>query len=104
MQILIVDIARSHFVGSNDVLVGSLATEHLIAVGCKRIAHLRRPDNSVGQKRLEGYKRALSKAGSPFRPELVTPLSDGDVASKAQGAEYVRSLWSEPKGHAPQAF
>ena len=87
-----VEIPRSHFVGSNDVLVGSLATEHLIAMGCKRIAHLRGPANSVGEKRLEGYKRALSKAGLPFRPELVTPVSDGDVESKAQGAEYMRRL------------
>lgn len=61
-----VDIPRSHFVGSSDVLVGSLATEHLIAMGCKRIAHLRGPANSVGEKRLEGYKRALSKAGLPL--------------------------------------
>jgi LacI family transcriptional regulator len=89
-----VEISKSHFVGSNDVLVGSLATEHLIAMGCKRIAHLRGPDNSVGQKRLDGYKRALSKAGLPFRPELVTPVSSGDVESKAQGAEYARALFS----------
>jgi LacI family transcriptional regulator len=87
-----VDIPRSHFVGSSDVLVGSLATEHLIAMGCKRIAHLRGPANSVGEKRLEGYKRALSKAGLPFRPKLVTPVSDGDVGSQAQGAEYMREL------------
>ena len=87
-----VDIPKSHFVGSNDVLVGSLATEHLIAMGCKRIAHLRGPANSVGEKRFEGYKRALSKAGLPFRPELVTPVSDGDVGSKEQGTEYTRQL------------
>lgn len=89
-----VNIARSHFVGSNDVLIGSLATEHLIDVGCKRIAHLRGPGNSVGEKRLEGYKRALSKAGLPFKPEFVTPVSNGDVDSKAQGAEYMRALLS----------
>ncbi len=89
-----VDIPKSHFVGSNDIMVGSLATEHLIAMGCKRIAHVRGPDNSVGQKRMEGYKRALSKAGLPFRPELVTPVSGGDVESKAQGAEYAKALFS----------
>lgn len=89
-----VDIPHSHFVGSNDVVVGSLATEHLIAMGCKRIGHLRGPDNSVGLKRLEGYKRALSKAGLPFRPELVTPISGGDVQSKVQGADYTRALFA----------
>ncbi len=89
-----VDILKSHFVGSNDIMVGSLATEHLIAMGCKRVAHVRGPDNSVGQKRTEGYKRALSKAGLPFRPELVTPVSSGDVESKRQGAEFARALFS----------
>jgi LacI family transcriptional regulator len=89
-----VEIAESHFVGSNDVMVGQLATEHLIAMGCRRIAHLRGPDNSVGQRRLEGYRRALSKAGLKFRPELVSPVSSGDVESKAQGAEYARVMLS----------
>jgi LacI family transcriptional regulator len=89
-----VDIPNSHFVGTNDVAVGFLATEHLISMGCKRIAHLRGPDNSVGRKRLEGYKRALDKAGLPFRPELVTPVSNGDVDSKAQGADYTKTLLS----------
>jgi LacI family transcriptional regulator len=87
-----VNIAQAHFVGSNDVMVGTLATEHLISMGCKRIAHLRGPDNSVGEKRLQGYKHALSKAGMPFLPELVTPMSTGDVNSRAQAAEYTRRL------------
>lgn len=34
-----VTVSGSHFVGSNDLLVGSHATEHLIAMGCRRIAY-----------------------------------------------------------------
>lgn len=79
-------VARAHFVGVDDLLVGVMATEHLISIGCKMIAHLRGPENSVGVKRLEGYKRALKKAGMPFRPELVSAVSAGDVESRAQGA------------------
>lgn len=90
-----VDIPYSHFVGSNDVLIGTMATEHLIAMGCRRIAHLRGPENSVGTKRLDGYKKALSKAGIPFDPKLVTPISTGDVGSKSQGAEYAKRLFIE---------
>ena len=89
-----VKIPQTHFVGSNDNMVGSLATEHLIAMGCKRIAHLRGPGNSVGEKRLQGYKHALSKAGMPFLPELVSPTSTGDVDSKAQAADYTKKLLS----------
>ena len=87
-----VKIPKTHFVGSNDILVGTLATEHLIAMGCKRIAHLRGPGNSVGDKRLQGYKQVLSKAGIPFLQELVSPTSTGDVHSKTQAAEYTRKL------------
>jgi LacI family transcriptional regulator len=96
-----VDIPYSHFVGANDIMVGVMATEHLIAMGCKRIAHLRGPDNSVGKKRLEGYKKALTKAGIAFDPKLITPVSTGDVHSKDQAAEYAKRLFagsSNPDG------
>jgi LacI family transcriptional regulator len=56
-----VPIANAHFVGVNDLRVGQLATEHLISIGCKRIAHLRGPANAVGEKRFEGYKRAQER-------------------------------------------
>jgi LacI family transcriptional regulator len=36
-------IKTAHFVGVNDLLAGTLATEHLLAVGCRTIAHLRGP-------------------------------------------------------------
>jgi LacI family transcriptional regulator len=41
----------SDFVGINDYHVGEQATEHLIAQGCRRIAHIRGPANSVGKNR-----------------------------------------------------
>jgi LacI family transcriptional regulator len=91
-------VAGAHFVGVNDLQVGMMATDHLIGAGCKRIAHLRGPENSVGQKRLEGYRKALKKAGIPFRPELVSEVSRGDVQSKTQGAnEAARLLALSPR-------
>jgi LacI family transcriptional regulator len=33
----------ANFVGVDDIAVGRLATEHLIGVGCRRIAHIRGP-------------------------------------------------------------
>jgi LacI family transcriptional regulator len=90
-------IAKAHFVGVNDLQIGAMATEHLISVGCKRIAHLRGPENSVGRQRLEGYKKALKKAGLRFRPEFVSEISKGDVESKTQGAnETARLLKQNP--------
>ena len=55
--------ASANYVGVDDVAVGRLATEHLIAIGCKRIAHIRGPETSPGVARLEGYKRALLRRG-----------------------------------------
>jgi LacI family transcriptional regulator len=80
-------IAGAHFVGVNDFQIGLIATDHLISIGCRRIAHLRGPQNSVGLKRLEGYRKALKVAGLPFDPDLVSETSKGDVVSKAQGAK-----------------
>jgi len=69
-----------------------LATEHLIEVGCKRIAHLRGPDNSPGP----GVSRAIKMpwlntelevlSGYVSMPRLV------DVQSRESGAELMRQL------------
>jgi len=53
----------ANFVGVDDIAVGMLATQHLVDVGCKRIAHIRGPENSTGLRRLEGYKRVLTQEG-----------------------------------------
>jgi DNA-binding LacI/PurR family transcriptional regulator len=48
------------------------AVEHLIATGRKRIAHLGGPEGlPVSQKRLSGYKDALTKHNIPIDPELI---------------------------------
>jgi len=46
---------NAHFVGADDYRMGVLATEHLIAAGRTRIAHIRGPGNSVASRRLEGF-------------------------------------------------
>ena len=50
-----------HFIGVDDFMVGKLATGHLIAQGCRRIAHIRGPLTNVGNRRAEGYRAALEK-------------------------------------------
>jgi len=82
----------ANYVGTDDEAIGLLATEHLIEVGCERIAHLRGPDNSPGAGRLKGYQLALTKhnldslAGYVSMPRLV------DVQSRESGAELMRQL------------
>jgi LacI family transcriptional regulator len=79
---------RASFVGADNVAMGRLATEHLIAQGCRRIAHLQGPGVGIAAARLRGYRNAL-RAGR-LRPwaGYVVPASYGD----ASGHEAMRTL------------
>jgi LacI family transcriptional regulator len=82
----------ANYVGADDEAIGLLATDHLIEIGCKRIAHLRGPDNSPGTGRLKGYQNALVKhklnpfSGYVSMPRLV------DVQSRESGAYLMHQL------------
>jgi len=48
-----------------------VATRHLIAMGCKRIACVTGPhDTTTGEQRLRGYRAALWESGRPVDPGL----------------------------------
>jgi len=70
---------NANFVGVNDELVGALATEHLIEIGCKRIAHLRGPETSPGIGRLSGYLRTIAKRKIRSLPGYVSAPRKADV-------------------------
>lgn len=61
----------ANFVGVNDETVGSLATEHLIAQGCRRIAHIRGQGISTAAGRLSGYRAALARHRLDAPPSYV---------------------------------
>ena len=69
---------EANYVGVRDEDVGSMATEHLIARGAKRIAHIRGPAVSTGRGRLRGYRRALDRYGIKVRPEYIVSGEWGD--------------------------
>ncbi|MBZ5655066.1 MAG: LacI family transcriptional regulator [Acidobacteriia bacterium] len=62
---------RASFVGVDNRAIGRLATEHLIARGCRRIGHLRGPAMGIATERFEGYRRALAKRGLSVSPRYV---------------------------------
>lgn len=59
-------------VNYDDAQGAYIATEHLIRQGCKRIAMISGPVNSIPMtKRLAGYQRALLDSGIDFDPSLL---------------------------------
>src|ERR1700683_338870 len=83
---------KTNFVGVDDVAVGRLATEHLIAMGCKRIAHIRGLEFTTGLGRYEGYKQTLKKHGVNFDPSLVSPYVTADGKDWQQSYDAMRGL------------
>jgi LacI family transcriptional regulator len=69
---------NASFVGADNRAIGRLATEHLIARGCQRIAHLRGPDVGIATARLDGYRGALAKHGFSLRADWVVTAGHGD--------------------------
>jgi LacI family transcriptional regulator len=53
----------AHFVGSDDVQVGQMATRHLIEIGRTRIAHIGGKHTSPAFDRLRGYRSTLEEHG-----------------------------------------
>lgn len=88
----------SNFVGADDFKVGQLATKHLLDGGHKRIAHIRGPENSVGNRRLEGYRAALAKYGIGYDERIVigTPRSADNRTSGEQAMQALLDLELRP--------
>ena len=61
----------------DDQQIGLIATQHLISIGRRRIAHIgyTGPGIYAVDRRFDGYRRALRHARLRFEPELVTHAS-----------------------------
>jgi len=59
------------FVGVDNEAIGKLATSHLIAQGCRRIAHLRGPALGIAAARLAGYRKALQRHSLTMPPNYI---------------------------------
>lgn len=76
----------ANFVGVNDYKAAELATEHLIEQRCRRIAHIRGPETSVGDDRAAGYRDTLQRHGIKLPEDYV--VSHGyasDSAGESRG-------------------
>jgi LacI family transcriptional regulator len=82
----------ANFVGVNEEKAGRLATEHLIEMGCRRVAHIRGQDNSTGRGRFEGYRQVLHDRGFQYCENYVVRRTFVDTETTRQGIEAMRLL------------
>ncbi len=82
----------ANFVGTDDVAVGRLATEHLLQNGCKRVAYVGGEHVSTARDRLEGYKSTLTSMGLPVAGEYIVRLPRYDDAADVTGYRATKEL------------
>ena len=88
---------EAHFVGSDDEMIGTLATEHLLERGYRRIAHIRRVGISTGAKRFRAYQATLKRHGRPVLSELVADAESSDERGEQCGFSAMQKLLSQKK-------
>jgi len=92
------DESHDAFVGSDDLVGGRLATEHLAELGHRRIGHLAgKPTVSTGVMRRRGYLVALADRGIAADPRLVVESGYTEEGG-ARAAERLLALPNRPTG------
>jgi LacI family transcriptional regulator len=82
----------AHFVGSDDVLVGEMATQHLIDIGRRRIAHIGGRNSSPSFDRVRGYRNALAAAQLPLIENLVVSRERVEESGNMVGFQLMQEL------------
>jgi LacI family transcriptional regulator len=82
----------ANFVGTDDLAVGRIATEHLIESGRRRIAHLGGCDISTAMDRLKGYREAMAANRLPVPTEYIQSRSHSDDEGDVAGYEAMKTL------------
>jgi LacI family transcriptional regulator len=82
----------ANFVGIDDVLAGSLATNHLLEIGCQRVAHIAGSDVSTAWDRQAGYTMELTRHRITLPPEYIVKRGHGDDSGDAAGYAGMNAL------------
>ena len=83
---------EANFVGTNDVLVGQMATEHLVQMGYRRIAYIGGRSISTSLGRLRGYKKALSRHRIVVPETYIRNRKFSDESGNTTGREAMEKL------------
>jgi LacI family transcriptional regulator len=82
----------AHFVGTDDVQVGEMATRHLIEIGRKNIAHIGGKNTSPSFDRLRGYRCALAATSLPAPESRVVACDRTEESGDVAGFEAMQKL------------
>ena len=82
----------AHFIGSDDVQVGEIATQHLIDLGRKRIAHIGGKNTSPAFDRLRGYRNALAANDLPSPKNYVLSYAKTEESGDSIGFQAMQEL------------
>jgi LacI family transcriptional regulator len=83
---------ETDFIGSDDFTVGRIATEHLIQLGRKQIAHIGGKGSSPSVDRLRGYRKALAAAKMPIPKDLVVSYERFEETGDEAGYQAMKEL------------
>jgi LacI family transcriptional regulator len=79
------DDFEGNFVGTDDPLVGRLATEHLLQMGYTRVAHIGGQKTSTSYGRLQGYRDTLTRHQLTIRESYIVGRKRADVGGDVSG-------------------
>ena len=82
----------AHFVGSDDVQAGELATHHLLELGRTRIAHIGGRHTSPSFDRLRGFRNAMAEARISVPEGYVISRERVEETGDAVGFQAMKSL------------
>lgn len=82
----------AHFVGSDDVKVGEMATRHLIEIGRKRIAHIGGQNTSPSFDRMRGYRNTLAEARLTVPEEYIVKRERFEETGDTAGFQAMQEL------------
>jgi LacI family transcriptional regulator len=75
-----------------------IATEHLVEIGCRHIAHICGTQVGGALGRLQGYKRTLNRHGIPVNPGYIVRVDELDMSASDAGYQAaVRVINLDPR-------
>lgn len=89
-----IDGLKASFVGIDDVMAGTMATTHLLDIGCKVVAHIAGSNVSTSLDRQAGYSATLAGRGLTLPSEYIVRRGHGDDSGDEAGFVAMKQLLS----------